>query len=477
TVGSRTAGDHHPNAFVYVMGDTPRPGAYAVPGENTLTLVQLVASAGGTPDNLPLSRVHAQVFSRADNAVRLEGPLSDFQQPGQTPAFVNAGDVVTLRRLPSEGDPNVSTAVVDLTQILILATGYEDHDLYQNDWILRQQDELINALIENAHGMGFTSDDDLVSVTCWMGVLTLVGTDPALQQVQTHILQLRDELEKRAAVREARREQERARQHAQLQAEKNAQALDRNQRELSRLEPVLVETRREVQKAKRDLELARIDGDELVETLGGNVDASNPELRRMRLQIESREADLAESLERLESTEKQRQMLQAAIHQTNERHRIQLRSFDTIHANVRQQVQAAQNDLELARVERDELVDALDGNVEASKPELRRMRLEIESREAELEARLEELEEVENRRQQVANQLMQGPNDPATPQAHANPLHRHLHLEARLHALRAQDEHLATQLGDRHPARLQLANQIELTQQRLNQHYAEFFSC
>ncbi len=41
TVPERAAG------FVYIMGATARPGAYTVPGENELTLKQLIASSGG----------------------------------------------------------------------------------------------------------------------------------------------------------------------------------------------------------------------------------------------------------------------------------------------------------------------------------------------------------------------------------------------------------------------------------------------
>lgn len=72
--------------FVYVMGTINRPGAFVVPGENDLTLKQLVASAGGlspiaTPERVDLIRrvdANTEAIVRINVRAIFEGTEPDF---------------------------------------------------------------------------------------------------------------------------------------------------------------------------------------------------------------------------------------------------------------------------------------------------------------------------------------------------------------------------------------------------------------
>ncbi|MEM1211711.1 MAG: polysaccharide biosynthesis/export family protein [Planctomycetota bacterium] len=68
TVPERSAG------FVYIMGATARPGAYSVPGENELTLKQLIAASGGLAGGAFPSRVDLvrRTAPNQESTVRLD---------------------------------------------------------------------------------------------------------------------------------------------------------------------------------------------------------------------------------------------------------------------------------------------------------------------------------------------------------------------------------------------------------------------
>ncbi|MEM7683157.1 MAG: permease prefix domain 1-containing protein [Planctomycetota bacterium] len=318
--GGFGAADPADRQFVYVMGDSPRPGAYALPPQG-LTLRQLIASAGGLPGNLPEDRIHVTVFTAGDNAPRLDAPLAELIQPGQPAPTVQADEIVTLRRLPGIGDPNVQTVVIDLTELLVLATGYEGADLYQNSWILDQQDHLIATLVENAQGMGFDSDEDLASVTCWMGVLTLVGTEPALEQVQKHIRQLHRELEERDALRQARRDEARAQEREQILEQMAMQQAEVAERRAAELRHEITTINQEITKQglrigdeKRALEIHRLELAQYRDNEEAKTqDDYQVQVARKQASIEGSEAELSAAIERHDQLQERRQALQAEL--------------------------------------------------------------------------------------------------------------------------------------------------------------------
>jgi polysaccharide export outer membrane protein len=82
--------------FVYIMGEISRPGAYTVPGENDLTLKQLVASAGGLgalaiPERVDLIR---RVNDTQEATIRLNlRAIFDGTQPD---FFLKTNDMINV---------------------------------------------------------------------------------------------------------------------------------------------------------------------------------------------------------------------------------------------------------------------------------------------------------------------------------------------------------------------------------------------
>ena len=82
--------------FVYMMGQTNRPGAYTVPGDRDLTLKQLIASSGGlsalaNPERVDLVRRIAQ---NQEITVRLN--LSAIFHGNEPDIFIKADDIVNI---------------------------------------------------------------------------------------------------------------------------------------------------------------------------------------------------------------------------------------------------------------------------------------------------------------------------------------------------------------------------------------------
>lgn len=82
--------------FVYIMGEISRPGAYNVPGENDLTLKQLVASAGGLgplaiPERVDLTR---RISDNSEATIRLNlRAIFDGTQPD---FFLKTNDMINV---------------------------------------------------------------------------------------------------------------------------------------------------------------------------------------------------------------------------------------------------------------------------------------------------------------------------------------------------------------------------------------------
>jgi len=82
--------------FVYAMGAINRPGAYSVPGENELTLKQMIASAGGlgelaVPERVDLVR---RVDDRREAVVRLN--VRAIFEGTQPDIFLKPNDLVNF---------------------------------------------------------------------------------------------------------------------------------------------------------------------------------------------------------------------------------------------------------------------------------------------------------------------------------------------------------------------------------------------
>ena len=82
--------------FVYIMGQVARPGTYTVPGENELTLKQLVASAGGLgpiaiPERVDLSR---RIDDEQEAIVRVD--LRAIFHGSEPDLFMKPNDIVNV---------------------------------------------------------------------------------------------------------------------------------------------------------------------------------------------------------------------------------------------------------------------------------------------------------------------------------------------------------------------------------------------
>ncbi len=82
--------------FVYIMGEINRPGAYSIPGENDLTLKQLIASAGNlsqlaVPKRVDLVR---RVGDNMESVVRLD--VDAIFEGSQPDIFLKPNDLINV---------------------------------------------------------------------------------------------------------------------------------------------------------------------------------------------------------------------------------------------------------------------------------------------------------------------------------------------------------------------------------------------
>lgn len=91
--------------FVYIMGDSPRPGAYSIPAEVEFTLKQLIASSGGaSPINgrglVVIRRVTNPDTGEAESTVVLDTTLEAFFENREQDFVLRPDDLIEI------GEPN-----------------------------------------------------------------------------------------------------------------------------------------------------------------------------------------------------------------------------------------------------------------------------------------------------------------------------------------------------------------------------------
>lgn len=92
----------HQAGFVYIMGETNRPGAYTVPGVNQLTVRQLIASSGGIPvaEGAP---IYYTVTRRIDEDTEVVALAASWEQLGAGEAkdtYLYPGDLIQVSTTP-----------------------------------------------------------------------------------------------------------------------------------------------------------------------------------------------------------------------------------------------------------------------------------------------------------------------------------------------------------------------------------------
>ena len=146
-----------PNGFVYLQGEAKRPGAYSFPGPNTLTLKQLIASAGGFPTVGP--PLFAKIIRRLgpNQETTLHFSIDDVYAGWAQDAFLTHNDLVVLstepefedepakqRRLLRESLPELKSKLSALEAPLSTST-YEYGDNHRIVVRLREQAEALRT--------------------------------------------------------------------------------------------------------------------------------------------------------------------------------------------------------------------------------------------------------------------------------------------------------------------------------------------
>ena len=186
--------------FVYVTGRTKRSGAYTVPGDDALTLQQLIASAGGLVDAESATAVVFNIIRRnpdlSQSIIRLT--QQEAMDPA-TPFYLQANDLIQIELDPRElASRTPDRVILDLLPVLKLATN--DQNLESeigSEWLVQHQNEFAGHMYDVLQGMGHRHGEELGSVSAWMGLLTVVGSPAAISDAEAYFEQTREALERR----------------------------------------------------------------------------------------------------------------------------------------------------------------------------------------------------------------------------------------------------------------------------------------
>ncbi|MEM8738410.1 MAG: permease prefix domain 1-containing protein [Planctomycetota bacterium] len=185
--------------FVYIMGETQRPGAYSVPGKNKLTLLQLIASAGGLVEDQAKDDLRLRVVRRQGEKSELVTTFTYREvMDGGEPFYLEPDDLIRIIADPGRVAEKAPTMVTfDLLPLFELAL---DDDNLEADagspGLAKLQERLAGNLFDVLVGMGH--ERDVKTVTAWLGVLTVVGSPAAITDAQNYLDQTQQTLAKRA---------------------------------------------------------------------------------------------------------------------------------------------------------------------------------------------------------------------------------------------------------------------------------------
>ncbi|MEM6553831.1 MAG: permease prefix domain 1-containing protein [Planctomycetota bacterium] len=197
-----TAVPERKGGFVYVLGQTRRPGAYTVPADGALTLPQLLASMGGLPEGVDGEGLVVEVvralreFKPAKATIRVRYP----DAIRATGLYLAPNDLVQIKPASEpalEYEPEV--LIVDMNTIVpfLIDEPERANEMIHSDWWRDRQMELAQHVSGVLIGLGY--EDRVRSVDVWMGVLTITGSPEALAAAERYLDQMRETLKRRSA--------------------------------------------------------------------------------------------------------------------------------------------------------------------------------------------------------------------------------------------------------------------------------------
>ncbi|MEM6394060.1 MAG: permease prefix domain 1-containing protein [Planctomycetota bacterium] len=192
--------------FVYVLGQTRRPGAYTVPADGALTLPQLLASMGGLPEGVDGEGLMVEVvralreFKPAKATIRVRYP----DAIRATGLYLAPNDLVQIKPASEPAlDYEPEVLIVDMNTIVpfLIDDPERANEMIHSDWWRDRQMELAHHVSGVLIGLGY--EDRVRSVDVWMGVLTITGSPEALAAAERYLDQMRETLEERTVASEA----------------------------------------------------------------------------------------------------------------------------------------------------------------------------------------------------------------------------------------------------------------------------------
>lgn len=185
-------------SFVYISGQTRRPGAYTLPAKEPLSLPQLLASSGGLPEQANPVGLVVQVVRRMEEfpgstaTIRLSYPNAR----NATNLTLKAGDLIFIKPASATEKPDYEPKVllVDMNTILPFLIQDPENVVF-SDWWRQRQPELADHVGSVLAGLGY--EDQIRSIDIWMGILTITGSPEAIAAADSYLKQMRQTLEER----------------------------------------------------------------------------------------------------------------------------------------------------------------------------------------------------------------------------------------------------------------------------------------
>ncbi|MEM9753607.1 MAG: permease prefix domain 1-containing protein, partial [Planctomycetota bacterium] len=184
--------------FVYAMGDFNRPGTYTVPGPDRLSLKQFIASAGGIQSNRAPESQRITIIRRTEDGGE-EVTITTWSEVQQRtkPFFLRPDDLVKVDVHPDFAPAFTNRfAVLDIAPLIrdVVELEFEEGGEVDDGEV---EAELVESVVYVLEGLGHA--DDFTVVRSWMGTLTIVGNEVAVEAARAYLREIEGMIELRTA--------------------------------------------------------------------------------------------------------------------------------------------------------------------------------------------------------------------------------------------------------------------------------------
>ncbi len=88
-------------------------------------------------------------------------------------------------------------AIIDLIPLFAAATGESREHLATGEWLRESETEFVDRLADVLLGMGYEQTEDFGTISSWMGLMTVVGSERVIQTSREYVEEMRTALRER----------------------------------------------------------------------------------------------------------------------------------------------------------------------------------------------------------------------------------------------------------------------------------------